>query len=189
MISAVRRAAIRFDISLMEKFKMTGCVPLRAVRQKQNQFTARRVFTSIRLTVGLTLLLASPLAARAGFVFNTNPDGSLNVVGFSQSGPPGPLTGDMVIPDTTNGLPVTSIGQMAFKWTRISTVQIGTNVISIGDTAFEFCNSLTNITIGRQCDEHRQLGLQWLHKLKPAKPKHQSHEYWGYGVLSLQESP
>lgn len=55
---------------------------------------------------------------------------------------------DIVIPDTYNGLPVTSIGDYAFcECTSLTSVTIPDSVISIGDYAFYECVSLTSITI------------------------------------------
>ena len=54
----------------------------------------------------------------------------------------------MTIPATTNGLPVTSIGDRAFfDCIGLTSVTIGTNVTSIGDAAFGDCLGLTSITI------------------------------------------
>ena len=81
--------------------------------------------------VPLLLLLALPVAVQAQFTFTTNNDGSLNIAGYTGSG------GAVVIPDKTNGLPVTSIGSFVFTNSVVTSVTIGTNVTSIGDCAFE----------------------------------------------------
>ncbi|MGM9641632.1 MAG: leucine-rich repeat domain-containing protein, partial [Eubacteriales bacterium] len=55
---------------------------------------------------------------------------------------------DIVIPETHNGEPVTSIGQSAFSGcTKLSSVTIPDSVTSIGEDAFLGCTSLTSITI------------------------------------------
>ncbi|MDB2430609.1 leucine-rich repeat domain-containing protein, partial [Akkermansiaceae bacterium] len=58
-------------------------------------------------------------------------------------------TGELVIPNTIDGNPVTSIGDGAFEgcWSLISTT-IGNSVTSIGEGAFNDCTILTSITIG-----------------------------------------
>ena len=62
-----------------------------------------------------------------------------NYIGFDRT---------VTIPDTINGLPVTSIGAKAFLNNYLLTsVTIGTNVYRIGGEAFRGCSSLTNITI------------------------------------------
>ncbi len=91
----------------------------------------------------LAAMLLLPAVVQAQFTFTTNNDGSLNIYQYTGSG------GAVVIPGTTNGLPVTSIGGGAFyDCTNLTSVTIGTNVTSIGDRAFELCSSLTNVMIG-----------------------------------------
>jgi hypothetical protein len=80
---------------------------------------------------------------QAQFNFTTNIDGSLNISNYTGSG------GVVVIPGTTDGLPITSIGFQAFYHaTSVTGVTMGTNVTSIGSEAFQDCTSLTSITIG-----------------------------------------
>ena len=60
----------------------------------------------------------------------------------------GPISGDIIIPDTLGGYPVTSIGEYAFcRCINITSVIIPNSVTSIGDSAFFECYSLTSITI------------------------------------------
>jgi hypothetical protein len=90
----------------------------------------------------LILLFLSPLVmAQAQYTFTTNSDGSLNIEQYTGPG------GAIVIPNTTNGLPITSIGNLAFfNISTIASVTVGTNVGSIGDQAFSD-SSLTSITL------------------------------------------
>jgi len=98
------------------------------------------------------LLLALPVVVKAQFTFTTNTDGSLNV--YQYTGPGGPV----VIPDTTNDLPITSIGTSAFYDSYgLTSVTIGTNVTSIGMQAFYNGYSLTNVTIP---DSATNIGMQ-----------------------------
>jgi hypothetical protein len=54
----------------------------------------------------------------------------------------------LVIPSTTNGYPVTSIGDEAFAFcTNLTSVTISTNVTSLGVGSFQNCTNLTNVTI------------------------------------------
>ena len=56
---------------------------------------------------------------------------------------------DLVIPDTYEGLPVTSIGERAFyNRDSLTSVTIPNSVMSIGSSAFYDCDGLTSVTIG-----------------------------------------
>jgi BspA type Leucine rich repeat region (6 copies) len=90
----------------------------------------------------LILLFLSPLVmAQAQYTFSTNSDGSLNIEQYTGPG------GAIVIPNTTNGLPITSIGNLAFfNISTLAGVMVGTNVGSIGDQAFSD-SSVTSIAL------------------------------------------
>ncbi|MGA2245333.1 MAG: leucine-rich repeat domain-containing protein [Verrucomicrobiota bacterium] len=89
----------------------------------------------------LLLLLAAPAIVQAQFSYTTNNDGTLNLAQYSGS------AGSVVIPNTTNGLPVTSIGSVAFFENRsLTNLTIGTNVATIGGQAFSY-SSLAAVTI------------------------------------------
>jgi hypothetical protein len=90
----------------------------------------------------IALLLLPPAVAQAQFTFTTN-NGGLTITGYT--GPPWAV----IIPSTTNGYPVTSIGQGAFfECTRLTNVNIPDSVTSIGSSAFGSCPFLTSVTIG-----------------------------------------
>lgn len=105
-----------------------------------------------------------PVAVRAQFTFTTN-NGTITITGYTGS------DSSVVIPDMTNGLPVTCIGVSAFyglssvtnvtipnSVTNIDAqafldcglvgITIPDSVISVGTAAFEDCFSLTNLVIG-----------------------------------------
>lgn len=87
------------------------------------------------------LFLLPPFMARAQYTFTTNSDGSLNIVEYTGPG------GAVIIPNTTNGLLVTSIGDAAFfNNSTLTSVTVGTNVANIADQAFSY-SSLTNVTL------------------------------------------
>ena len=82
-----------------------------------------------------------PAAVEAQFTYTTN-NGTITITKYTGSG------GAVTIPNSTNGLPVTSIGTNAFyQSTTLTSVTIGTNVASIGDWAFYGCTSLTSVTM------------------------------------------
>src|SRR5258708_23541 len=84
-------------------------------------------------------LLALPAVVQAQFNYTTN-NGAITITGFTGPG------GDVTIPDTINGLPVTSIGGSAFDHcTSLTTVTIPNSVTSILDYAFYSCASLTRV--------------------------------------------
>ena len=87
----------------------------------------------------LPLLLTLPAVVQAQFTYTTN-NGTITITGYNGSG------GQVTIPSTTNGLPVTSIGTAAFYYcTNLTTVTIPGSVTNIGEWAFESCTSLTSV--------------------------------------------
>lgn len=57
---------------------------------------------------------------------------------------------DVVVPETYNGLPVDTIGYNAFEGaTKIKTLTLGENVISVGDFAFKGCTALRTINLNK----------------------------------------
>jgi len=89
------------------------------------------------------LLLALPAVVQAEDYNYTTNNGTITITKYTGSG------GAVTIPDTTNGLPVTSIGAEAFEsCTSLTSVTIPNSVTSIGNYAFNGCTSLTSVTIG-----------------------------------------
>jgi hypothetical protein len=83
-----------------------------------------------------------PTAHAADFTYETTTNGTITITGYTGLG--GPVT----IPDTINGLPVTSIGSGAFAYcTSLTNVMIPNSVTSIGESAFYSCAGLISITI------------------------------------------
>ncbi len=74
-----------------------------------NTLAGRFKTTCVMRLLPLLLLLTLPAVVRAQFTFTTNNDGSLNISQYTGS------DGAVTIPSTTNGLPVTSIGNYAFE--------------------------------------------------------------------------
>jgi hypothetical protein len=87
-----------------------------------------------------------PVAVCAQFTFVTN-NGAITITGYT-----GP-SNNVVIPSTTNGYPVTSIGNGAFFngqgiYSRLTSITIPDSVTNIGNSAFNNCYGLTNINLG-----------------------------------------
>ncbi|HWY32610.1 MAG TPA: leucine-rich repeat domain-containing protein [Candidatus Acidoferrum sp.] len=98
-------------------------------------------FACAAMLLLLLLFLAPPATARAQYTFTTNSDGSLNIAQYTGPG------GAVVIPDTTNGLQITSIGDAAFfEKTNLTSVTVGTNVAIIADQAFSY-SSMTSVML------------------------------------------
>ena len=91
----------------------------------------------------LLLLLTLPAAVQAqDYTYTTNDDNTITITEYTGSG------GAVTIPDTINGLPVTSIGNAAFAYcSSLTNVTIPDSVTNIGDYAFSWCERLTNFTI------------------------------------------
>jgi len=72
------------------------------------------------------LLLALPAVTQAQFTFTTN-NGAITITGYTGTG------GEVIIPGTTNGYPVTSIGTSAFSnCTSLTSVTIPNTVTRLG---------------------------------------------------------
>ena len=83
----------------------------------------------------------SPQApTRSPFIFSSSP-GSIEITGYTGSG------GVVIIPDTINGRPVTSISSAFINCGTLESVKIPDTVTSIGVLAFAGCGSLESITI------------------------------------------
>jgi hypothetical protein len=105
---------------------------------------ARTILLGLKL-VCVTALLLVPLfltcPAHAQFTFTTNADGSLNISNFTG------FANTLIIPDTTNGIPITSIGLDAFFIASVTNVVMGTNMANIGADAFTGCYGLASVTM------------------------------------------
>ena len=59
------------------------------------------------------------------------------------------IGGDVVIPDTIDGRPVTAIGDFAFdSCTGLTSITLGNSITTIGSWAFSGCTGLASITFG-----------------------------------------
>ena len=98
-----------------------------------------RFFQLYRLWILVLALL--PLTGQCQFTFTTN-NGVIRITGYTGT------NGVVVVPSSTNGYPVVSIGDDAFfNQTFITSITIPTSITNIGFSAFNSCAGLTSITI------------------------------------------
>jgi hypothetical protein len=109
------------------------------------QFMKSAIYQQIRRACVVWLLVALPAALQAQFTFITN-NGAITIAQYTGT------DSIVAIPSTTNGYPVTAIGDAAFTYNsaaNLASVTIPDSVTNIGDSAFDGCVNLTNITIGK----------------------------------------
>jgi hypothetical protein len=95
---------------------------------------------ALRIVFNLVLLplLWVPITTLAQFSFVTNADNTIRITGYT-----GPA-GVVIIPDRTNGYPITSIGNSAFSsQTGVTRVTVPDSITNIGTSAFAFCSGMT----------------------------------------------
>src|SRR5215469_2029098 len=96
-----------------------------------------------RLLILVFLLLVIPTGVQAQFNYTINTNLTITITGYTGSG------ASVTIPDTINGLPVTSIGNQAFLLaTNLTDIRIPDSVGHVGDQAFAYCVFVTNVTMG-----------------------------------------
>ena len=88
--------------------------------------------------LGAVLLL--PVMVQAQFSF-TNNNGAITITGYFGT------NRDVAIPDTINGLSVTTIGGYAFAFSSIVSVSIPNSVVDIQSLAFENASALGIISV------------------------------------------
>jgi hypothetical protein len=101
--------------------------------------------TAVRLTIaafGLAIFTVSTGTLEAQDYIYIITNGTITITEYTGPG------GDATIPAEINGLPVTTIGSRAFQYcTSLTTVTIPNNVTELNMHVFAFCSSLTNVTI------------------------------------------
>ena len=78
-------------------------------------------------------------------LINANTEYEIKSVGIA--------SGEVVIENTYKGLPITSIGDKAFANSYVSSIKLGDNIKSIGNSAFKNCSKLTAITLNEGLTE------------------------------------
>mgnify|MGYP003308452823 CR=1 FL=1 len=74
--------------------------------------------------------------------------------------------GTVVIPETHEGLPVTRIGCRAFCKSKITSVVIPDSVVSIGAHAFDDCDNLKKVTMGKNVKEIGEYAFAYCNRLE-----------------------
>ena len=107
------------------------------------------IFSSVYIGLGEIdfsglFVVEAKAASESDLTFTLNEDGeSYSVTDCNTS-----ASGEVVIPSTFNGLPVTSIGSNSFyRCTSLTSITIPDNVTSIGKYAFDSCTSLNAVNI------------------------------------------
>jgi len=112
--------------------------PISGASNKRNSAKSGCVIRWLPLALVFQLLAST---GQAQFTFATN-NGALTVTKYTGSG------GAVTVPDTTNGMPVTSIGYKSFYQSHgVTSVVIPDTVTIIADSAFYYCWHLTNVLI------------------------------------------
>ena len=92
--------------------------------------------------LGILLLLALPAVVQAQFTFTTNDDNTITLTQYTGS------NNVVIIPATTNGYPVTSIGDAAFSGcVNLASIEFPGSITNIGSGAFNSCFGLTIVAI------------------------------------------
>ena len=77
------------------------------------------------------------------FILNENGESYSVAAGLSGS------KGDIVVPSTHNGLPVTSVKKEGFRLTKIESITLPDSIVEIEESAFAECYDLVEVSLGK----------------------------------------
>lgn len=117
--------------------------------KKHNKFIAGIMALCLAFGVGVipesiapvVSMTASAVDTYNGLTYKIGFDDTVTIVSYDDS------SAEVVIPDTIEGCPVTSIGDKAFWNKRITSIKFPDTLIEIGNEAFYSCSSLESINI------------------------------------------
>ena len=110
------------------------------------------VLSLVMLLAAMPTLTIPVSAASDGYYTYTVSNGEATITDVDSS-----ISGNITIPSTLGGYPVTVIGSSAFRiCTGLKSITIPDSVTSIGFRAFDGCTGLTSITIGKWYHQHRE---------------------------------
>jgi hypothetical protein len=102
---------------------------------------ARRILIQVCL-LGAVLLFTLSAVVKAQFTFTTNDDNTITLTQYTGS------NNVVVIPASTNGYPVTGVGDTAFSGcVNLTSIEFPGSITNIGSGAFNSCFGLTNVAI------------------------------------------
>lgn len=112
-------------------------------------------YKKIALTVFITVVLAVCMFAFNASAANEGPfvyEISNGEVTITKCDPT--ISGDLIIPDTLGGMPVTAIGDKAFYYcSELTSVTMGEDIRSIGKGAFAYCGALSKVYLSPEITE------------------------------------
>ena len=110
--------------------------------RRAGMWASPRVLAGLLMTFLLAALSNSAQGLQVGDFRYAIEIAEVTITGYSGSG------GHVVIPDTIEGMPVTRIGQRAFRRrVGLTTLEMGSQVVEIGVDAFLECSDLERVTI------------------------------------------